>query len=192
MANNKVIYYGETLIDLTSDTVTADKLLTNITAHDKSGTIITGTCDFDSNTQDATATMDEILIGKTAYARGAKITGTMPDNGSIDENITTVAEQISIPQGYHDGGGKVQISSVEQSKIIPSNIKQGIVILGVTGELEPSSDVTAQAKTATPAKTEQVILPDEGYDYLSQVTVAAIPYSTSENAAGGTTVTIGA
>lgn len=33
-------------------------------------------------------------------------------------------------------------------------------------------------------------LPDEGYDYLSQVTVAAIPYVESDNAAGGKTATI--
>lgn len=34
MAINKVIYGGETLIDLTSDTVTADKILSGFTAHD--------------------------------------------------------------------------------------------------------------------------------------------------------------
>lgn len=42
MAINKVVYSGETLIDLTSDTVTADKLSKGITAHDKTGAIITG------------------------------------------------------------------------------------------------------------------------------------------------------
>lgn len=37
MAINKVIYGGETLIDLTGDTVTADKILSGFTAHDKGG-----------------------------------------------------------------------------------------------------------------------------------------------------------
>ena len=45
MAVNKVEYGGSTLIDLTSDTVTADNLLSGYTAHDKSGAIITGTLD---------------------------------------------------------------------------------------------------------------------------------------------------
>ena len=45
MAVNKVEYGGSTLIDLTSDTVTADNLLSGYTAHDKSGTLITGTLD---------------------------------------------------------------------------------------------------------------------------------------------------
>ena len=45
MAVNKVEYGGSTLIDLTSDTVTADNLLSGYTAHDKTGTLITGTLD---------------------------------------------------------------------------------------------------------------------------------------------------
>lgn len=49
MAINKVIYGGETLIDLTGDTVTADKILSGFTAHDKAGEPITGTCEFDVN-----------------------------------------------------------------------------------------------------------------------------------------------
>ena len=43
MANNKVVYDGATLIDLTSDTVTPETLLTGATAHDASGVQITGT-----------------------------------------------------------------------------------------------------------------------------------------------------
>ena len=191
MAISKVVYGGTTLIDLTADTVTEDKVLTGYTAHGKDGEQISGTCAFDVNSQDATAQVAELLTGKTAYARGAKLTGTMPNNGGVTGTISTVAGQYTIAQGYHDGSGKVSIDSTEQAKIIPSNIKQGVEILGVTGTLEPSSEVTAQPKTATPTKEQQVILPDEGYDYLTQVTVAAIPYSESPNSAGGITVTIG-
>lgn len=42
MANNKIIYGNQTLIDLTGDTVSADNLLSGVTAHDRSGTSITG------------------------------------------------------------------------------------------------------------------------------------------------------
>lgn len=42
MAINKVVYGGNTLVDLTSDTVTANKILSGYTAHDKSGASITG------------------------------------------------------------------------------------------------------------------------------------------------------
>ena len=190
MAISKVVYGGTTLIDLTSDTITADKLLTGVTAHGKDGEPITGSCTFDVNSQDATAQVAEILTGKTAYARGTKLTGTMPNNGGVTGTITTVAGEYTIAQGYHDGSGKVSIDPTEQAKIIAANIKQGVQILGVTGTLEPSSDVTVQSKSATPTTSEQTILPDPGYDYLSQVTIAAIPYSESPNSAGGITVTI--
>ena len=191
MAISKVVYGGTTLIDLTADTVTEDKILTGYTAHGKDGEQISGTCAFDVNSQDATAQVAELLTGKTAYARGAKLTGTMPNNGGVIGTISTVAGQYTIAQGYHDGSGKVSIDSTEQAKIIPSNIKQGVEILGVTGTLETSGSVTAQTKSVTPSTQQQVVLPDSGYDYLSQVTVAAIPYSESPNSAGGITVTIG-
>ena len=190
LAINKVVYGSNVLIDLTADTVTKDKVLTGFTAHGADGEPITGTCDFDVNSQDATVQVAEMLNGKTGYARGTKLTGTMPNNGAVSGEITEKAQEVAIPQGYHDGSGKVGISATEQAKLIGANIKQGVELLGVVGTLEPSSDVTAQAKSITPAITEQIVLPDDGTDYLSQVTVAAIPYVESDNSAGGKTVTI--
>lgn len=191
MANNKIIYFGEVLMDLTGDTVTADKILTGFTAHDKSGEIITGTCDFDSNTEDATITVAEMLDGKTAYARGSKLVGTMPNKGAVIGTISTKDGTYTIPMGFHDGSGIVSIDETEQAKIIAGNIKSGVEILGVTGTYGGET-INAQSKTVTPGKTTSTVLPDEGYDYLSQVTVSAIAYTASENAAGGTTITIGA
>lgn len=188
---NKVIYNGTVLIDLTADTVTADKILTTYTAHDKTGNIITGTCDFDVNSKDATVGVAEILKGKTAYAAGKKLTGTMPNNGAVTLTIDTVAGVVKIPQGYHDGSGTVKILTTEQAKLIAENIKQGITILGVTGTLEPSSNIKVTTKTVTPAATKQTITAGEGYDYMSEVTVEAIPYAETDNAQGGITVTIG-
>lgn len=190
MAINKIVYGNTVLIDLTADTITADKILVNYTAHDASGNAITGSCEFDVNSQDATVQVAEMLDGKTAYARGTKLTGTMPNNGASTLTISVVDDEIAIPQGYHDGSGKASILETERAKLIASNIKQGITILGVTGTLEPSSAVKVHAKTVTPKTTSQTVLPDSGYDYLSQVTVAAIPYVEADNAAGGVTVTI--
>ncbi len=188
---NKVVYNGKTLMDLTGDTVSADKLLKGITAHDKSGAKITGTCSYDSDTSDATAAVAEILTGKTAYVRGAKVTGTMPNRGAAGGSITTVAQKVAIQNGYHDGSGSVSIAAAEQAKIIAANIREGITILGVEGAMSGSEDMKAQAKTVTPKATQQEVLPDEEYNCLSSVTVAAIPYAESDNSAGGVTVTIG-
>lgn len=192
--NSKIVLgNGEVLIDLTADTVTADKLLSGYTAHGKDGAPITGSCSFDADTSDADAAAAEILLNKTAYVNGNKLTGTMPNRGGIAGSISTKAEGYVIPQGYHDGSGTVSIAQTEQAKLVAGNIRQGVTILGVEGSMSGSEDVSAQAVNATPTFAQQVITPDttQGYNYLSQVTVAAIPVVRTENAAGGYTVTVG-
>ena len=186
---NKLVVGNETKFDLTADSVTSDKLLKNITAHDKSGAPITGTCTYDADTQDATAAVAEILEGKTAYARGAKLTGTMPNKGAVSGTITDKTAY-TIPMGFHDGSGTVSIDATELAKIIPANIKSGVSILGETGTYG-GGEVKAQTKSVTPTMSVQTVLPDDVFVYLSQVSVAAIPVTYSDNAAGGQTCTIG-
>lgn len=190
MGNSKIVFGNEVLMDLTSDTVSAEKLLRGYTAHGADGDPVTGTCTFDSDTSDDTAFAAELLSGKTAHARGILITGEMPNIGAAQGIITEKTGVYNIAQGYHDGSGTVGIATVEQNKLIPENIKAGIVLLGITGTYAGEA-VTVQSKIATPSRTQQVILPDSGYDYLSQVTVEAIPYVVTQNAAGGNTITIG-
>lgn len=191
MANyiNKLVVGNETKFDLTADTVTEDKLLKGATAHDKSGAPITGTCTYDADTQDATVAVAEILEGKTAYARGTKLTGTMPNKGAVSGTITDKTAY-TIPMGFHDGSGTVSLDATESAKLIAGNIKKDVTILGVTGTYGGDA-VTAQSKSITPSMAAQTVLPDEGYDYLSQVSVAAIPVTYSANSAGGQTCTIG-
>lgn len=188
--NSKIVFYGETLMDLTEDTIDAASLLKGKTAHDKSGAPITGTCEYDSNTTDATATAAEILLGKTAYVGKQKITGTMPNKGKVDLKVVD-KNKVSIPAGYHDGSGSAAIDETEAAKLIAGNIKSGVEILGVTGDYAGEL-VNGQKKTVTPAKTQFSVLPDEGYDHLTEVVVAAVPITYTDNPAGGQTVTIGA
>lgn len=192
MANSKIVLgNGEVLMDLTADTVLPDKMLKGYTAHGADGEPITGTCEFDANTQDANAADSEMLAGKTAYVKGVKKTGTMKNNGAVAGKISTKAGKYTVPQGYHDGSGTVQIDNTEQAKIIPENIRDGVTILGVEGTMSGSEGVKSQSKEVTPSFTGQVVLPDSGYTHLSQVTVAAIQVSITDNSAGGKTVTIG-
>lgn len=197
MANNqyinKVIYGGETLIDLTQDDVTRASVLAGIKFHLPSGEATTGTCDYDAKTSDANAVAAEILSGKTAYVNGIKLTGTMPNRGAVVGIISSLNGEYTIAQGYHDGSGKVSIDATEQAKLIAANIREGVTILGVTGTMNSSEGVKATSLTVTPYTTAQTIVPSDLGDYNSftQVNIAAIAYSEVDNDKGGKTVTIG-
>lgn len=191
MYNSKIVFYGETLIDLTGDTAAASDVLAGKTIHDKTGAPVTGTCTFDSDTSNDTAAAGEILSGKTAHVKGAKVTGSMPNKGGMTLKVAAKGTDVTIPAGYHDGSGKATLDETEAAKLIPDNIRESITIFGVTGTMSGTEGANPQAKTVTPAKTQQEVLPDEGYNYLSSVTVLAVPISYTDNSAGGQTVTIG-
>ena len=196
MANqykNKIIYGGEVLIDLTQDDVTAADVASGKKFHLPSGATATGTNTYDADTSDATAVAAEILSGKTAYKNGSKLTGTMPNRGAVTGTITALDGEYTVPQGYHDGSGKVSIDATEQAKLVAANIREGITVLGVTGTMSGSEGVKATAASVTPYTTAQTITPASLGDFnsISQINVAAIAYTESDNAAGGVTVTIG-
>lgn len=187
---SKVILGTETIIDLTQDTVASGNLLYGNTAHGRDGEQIVGACTYDADTSDATASTSDILYGQTAYVNGVKLTGAMPNRGALSGTIDDKDDAITINAGYYDGSGSVTLDSTEKAKLIAGNIKSGVSILGVTGDYSGEA-ISAQSKTVTPYTTSQTILPDQGYDYLSQVTVNAISKTETPNAAGGITVTIG-
>lgn len=195
MANNqytnKVIYGGQTLIDLTQDDVTLADVLAGKKFHLPSGASGVGTCAYDADTSDATVVAAEILATKTAYKNGAKITGTMPNRGAVALTITDRDTSVTITQGYHDGSGTATIA--DKDKLIATNIREGITILGVTGTMSGNEGVKATSANVTPYTTAQTITPADLGDYnsITQINVAAIAYTETDNAAGGKTVTIG-
>ena len=76
----------------------------------------------------------DVLTGKTAFGSTGSISGSMANNGSTSGTISTKAGTVTIPAGY-TSGGTVSISSTEQAKVIASNIKSGVTLLGVAGSL---------------------------------------------------------
>ena len=191
MVSKVVLGNGTVVMDISQDTVAADKLLTGYTAHGSDGEAVTGTCDYDVDSSDCSASVGEVLYGETFAAGGSVMTGTMPNRGAVSGSISDASSPYTVPAGYHDGSGTVGIDSTELGKLINTNIKSGVTILGVTGTYAGEPVSVETNKNATPSWSQQVITPDSGYDYLAQVTIAAIPYSETSNVGGGLTATIG-
>lgn len=86
------------------------------------------------DTNEADITSADVLTGKKGFGASGEVSGGMPNNGSTSGTISTKAGTVTIPSGYTTGG-TVSISSTEQAKIIASNIKSGVTILGQAGSL---------------------------------------------------------
>lgn len=197
MANNtyvnKVVYGGDTLINLENDTITRADVLNGKIFHLPDGSTTTGTSTYDADTSDANASADDILSGKTAYKNGSKLTGNMTNQGEKHLTITARDTAVTIPQGYHDGSGDIGLGSTDKAALVATNIREGVTILGIEGSMSGSEDMAATSATLTPYTTSQTIVPSDlgAYNAITSVTVSAIAYTETDNLAGGKTVTIG-
>lgn len=106
------------------------------------------------DTTGATAVSADILNGKTAFLGTGSVTGSMPDNEVVSDNMGKVDGSYTIPAGYHNGKGTVTIASEEQAKLIGDNIKAGVTIPGVAGKtgVVDTADATAAASTIVSGK----------------------------------------
>lgn len=190
MAISKVVYDNQVLIDLSvNNTVKAEYLKQGEKAYGTDGTTITGTCDYDANTQSGNASASEILYGRKAWVKGSEVEGTMPNNQTTNLEISTLNQKQSIPSGYHNGGGKAYIADEAKATIIADNIKNGVTILGVVGTYSGGGTVNPQPnKTVTPDANGFEVTADAGYDYLAKVTIEAIPYVEEVDATTGATI----
>lgn len=111
-----------------------------------------------------TATAADVLANKVIInADGESVAGTMPNNGAATKTLDTATTNYTIPKGYHNGSGKVNIV-VETKSVTPSKSAQDITpatgkvlskvsVAAIPAEYQDVSDVDATAADVLAGKT---------------------------------------
>lgn len=112
------------------------------------------------------------------------VTGTYEESFITQNKIVepTISLQNIRPDTGYDGLSRVQVNPVTSSidtNIKPENIKSGTTILSITGTY--NGDYSYQTKSVSPTISLQQILPDEGYDALSSVSITPVTSSIDSN-----------
>ena len=138
MSYNKVIINGETKIDLTTDTVAADKMLADTTAHDKAGEQVTGTIPVDQE--------PEVSGTTTTYKAGYYSTPIVVEEGATGEGdpiISGSVEDKTLVLNKQSGAEiNVDLSPLDNSYIK----KSGDTVTGPLNVAEPTEDANAATK----------------------------------------------
>lgn len=88
-----------------------------------------------TDTSDATATASDILSGKTAYGAAGKITGTIGSVAGTTITPGTATKTAVAAKSYTTGAVKV----AGDANLVPENIKDGVSIFGVAGNLQSAN-----------------------------------------------------
>lgn len=136
------------------------------------------------------AIASNILSGKTALSGGTLLTGTMANQGAKIASLNTGTTSYTIPAGYHNGSGKVSITT--QEKTVTSS-RTAQTVTPDSGKVLSKVTVNALAPTGTYTPTTRGASIDMGatsnYRYVNTNSVPNTnsgTYTFAANSTGGT------
>lgn len=187
--------------ELQAKSVTPSKKQQNITAdagkyYGLSSVTVAPIPDIYQDVSSVTATAGEVLTGKVFVPTdGTPVTGTMANNGAVNKQLDVATATYSIPQGYHNGEGKVTIS-LDTKTVTPTKSAQDItpedgkVLSKVTVAAIPDKYIDTTESNA-PAAAANILLNKVAFVNGSKVT-GSMPNNgdTTANIDGITTTSV--
>ena len=163
MGNSKIVFSTRVLIDLTADTVTADKLLEGTTAHGKDGERVTGTI-LDRNTVGKHG-----AVGLSQFLTGVAVSKAKSANTQTNHNLDGVSRLcLQPPAGFYNGNtyvGETYAKVASTIGLTADKIMQGNTVLGIAGSGRLAQNVGIWAVIG-------------GYDHEGDIRVGGFTYST--------------
>ena len=163
------------------------KYLKNVPTMNPNVAVSLAIADASDDTEDATATAEDIKEGKTAYVAGGKVTGTLKELDTSDG--TAAASDILNGKTAYVNGAKITgtISSKAAQTYTPGTSVQTIEAGQYLAGVQTIAAVPTEEKTVTPSTSQQIISPSIG-KFISRVIVAGDANLIAENIKEGVTI----
>ena len=123
----------------------------------------------------------------TFRSYGEKIDAIKTEGNYQEKSVTPKAtEQTVTADNEYDALSSVTVEG--DSNLSPQNIKSGTSIFGIDGSYDYKTEMKLQEKSVMPVQTGLTVVPDDGYDGLSQVGVFGDVNLVPENIKSGVTI----
>lgn len=143
------------------------------------------------DTSDATAISDNILMDRTAYARGEKLVGTMGLHEDASETTIQPGESFQIIDGYHTGGVVKAPDLTDLGNATAADVASGKTFTSEAGLKVEGTGSMAKTTATARLNYSNTGIDDVYVSYFDGTTIKLFLKVGGDDVAGSITITLG-